>query len=237
MEVNVLLVEGQTDRAVFETLIEKIYGFRKEKVEIEGLGKTGLNLTYVTFRKDNTVIVLINAQDKYRMKDVIKNVLSWANFHKVKLHRIGLLRDIDTNLDIIGWAKSSLRQFSPTVKGTSLWINDTEIIPFGLGNVDIENPVIKKRKELELLLTLLAEKESTLSRFQRSLNQLKEDTGRRLKPKDIMHVLAIAKEYDGDSMSGLYRKLIEDIPRRNPEVIDEFLKETGLREFLDKITG
>ncbi|MFA4668241.1 DUF3226 domain-containing protein [Pyrococcus kukulkanii] len=237
MEVNVLLVEGQTDRTVFKTLIEKIYGFRKEKVEIEGLGKTGLNLTYVTFRKDNTVIVLINAQDKYRMKDILRNVLSWANFHKVKLHRIGLLRDMDTNLDIIGWAKSSLRQFHPIVKGTSLWINDTEIIPFGLGNVESENPVIEKKRELELLLTLLAEKESTLSRFQRSLNQLKEDTGRRLKPKDIMHVLAIAKEYDGDSMSGLYRKLIEDILRINPKVIEEFLKETGLREFLDKITG
>ena len=170
------------------------------------------------------------------MKRVLKNILSWANFHRVELHKVGVVRDIDTTQNIMEWAKSSLRHSHPVVKGDSLWVGEIEIIPFGLGNINIDNPNIEKKKELELLLTALAEKESTLSQFERSLNQLKEDAQRKLKPKDVMHVLAIAKDYDGDSMSGLYRKFVEKLINEKPELIEEFLKESGLKEFLDRIT-
>ncbi len=236
MNLSLLLVEGSTDKAFFETLIEKVYGFKKEKVEVEGLSEAGLNLPPITFRRRDTVIALITAQDKNRMKRVLKNILLWARFHKVKLHKVGVVRDIDTTLNIMEWAKSSLRQFHPVVKETSLWIGDIEVIPFGLGNINIDNPNIEKKKELELLLTALAEKESTLSHFERSLNQLKEDAQRRLKPKDVMHVLAIAKDYDGDSMSGLYRKFVEKLINEKPKLMKDFLKESGLKEFLDRIT-
>ncbi|MBO8183862.1 MAG: DUF3226 domain-containing protein [Archaeoglobus sp.] len=237
MKLNLLLVEGPTDKVFFETLIENVYGFKKENVEIEGLGETGFNLPPITFKKGDTVIALINAQDKNRMKRVLKNILSWVNFHRIELHKVGVARDIDTTQNIMEWAKSSLRQFHPVVKGDSFWIGEIEIIPFGLGNINIENPNIEGKKELELLLTALAEKESTLSQFERSLNQLKEDAQRKLKPKDVMHVLAIAKDYDGDSMSGLYRKFVEKLINEKPELIEELLKESGLKEFLDKITG
>ncbi|MCD6188736.1 MAG: DUF3226 domain-containing protein [Thermococcus sp.] len=236
MKLNLLLVEGPTDKAFFETLIENVYGFKKEKVEIEGLGETGFNLPPITFKKGDTVIALINAQDKNRMKRVLKNILSWANFHRVELHKVGVVRDIDTTQNIMEWAKSSLRHSHPVVKGDSLWVGEIEIIPFGLGNINIDNPNIEKKKELELLLTALAEKESTLSQFERSLNQLKEDAQRKLKPKDIMHVLAIAKEYDGDSMSGLYKEFTGKLINEKPKLMKEFLEGTGLKEFLDKIT-
>ncbi|AIU68855.1 hypothetical protein TEU_00070 [Thermococcus eurythermalis] len=237
MKLNLLLIEGSTDKAFFETLIENIYGFKKEKVEIEGFSKTKLNLPPITFKRENTVIALINAQDKNRMKRILKNILLWANFHRVGLHKVGVARDIDTTRDIMEWAKSSLRQFYPVVKEDSLWVGEIEIIPFGLGNISIHNPNIERKKELELLLTALAEKESTLSQFERSLNQLKEDAQRRLKPKDVMHVLAIAKDYDGDSMSGLYRKFVEKLINEKPELIEGLLRESGLKEFLDRITG
>lgn len=236
MKLSILIVEGPTDKAFFETLIEKVYGFKREKVEIEGFGKVGFNLPPITFKMGAAVIAIINAQDKNRMKRVLKNVLSWAKFHKVKLHKIGVARDVDTTQNLVEWAKSSIRKFSPVIKGTSLWVDDIEVIPFGLGNIEIANPNIEKKKELELLLTALTEKESTLSHFERSLNQLTEDAQRKLRPKDVMHILAIANEYDGDSMSGLYRKFTEKVIEEKPKLMEEFLKETGLKEFLDKIT-
>ena len=47
-----------------------------------------------------------------------------------------------------------------------------------------------------------------------------------------MHVLAIAKDFDGGSMSGLYRKFIESVLDNNKDIVVEVLKYTGIDSFL-----
>ena len=53
--------------------------------------------------------------------------------------------------------------------------------------------------------------------------------------KDVMHILAIAKDFDGDSMSGLYRKFIEELINDKTTTIIEVLKHTKIDMFLETL--
>jgi len=48
-----------------------------------------------------------------------------------------------------------------------------------------------------------------------------------------MHVLAIANNFDGDSMSGLYRKFIEELINNKKDTVEEVLKQTKIEEFFE----
>lgn len=247
-DVKLLLLEGPTDISFFAPLLKKVYGFREAPKDLHDKIPLGKNFENpqssplsrpICLVKDNQAVVMFHIGGKDRLSKALKLVISslhiWEEHFRPNL--IGVARDIDTEHDVVNWARNVLSSFNPVERDGALVVNDVEVVPFGIGSVEINNPNVYEKKELELLLTALAEKESTLSQFERSLNQLKEDAQRRLKPKDVMHVLAIAKDYDGDSMSGLYRKFVEKLINEKPELIEGLLRESGLKEFLDRITG
>ncbi|WP_042698948.1 DUF3226 domain-containing protein [Thermococcus sp. PK] len=248
--VRVLLLEGPTDISFFVPILKRMYGFQEAPKELYGKIKIGKNYPNgnrdslskpVCIVKNGRVVVLFHVGGRDKLPKALRGVLTtldayWDEDFRPRI--VGVVRDIDTEHNVFNWVKSVLRSLNFEENGEGiLLVGGIRVVPFGLGNVGVDNPNIEEKRELELLLTALVEKAGTLSEFERSLEQLKEDAQRKLKPKDVMHVLAIAKDYDGDAMSGLYRKFIEELIRAKPELIEELLEESGLRGFLDKMVG
>lgn len=242
METRLLLLEGRTDVSFFLPLIKELYGFKEAKCEDlpvleEGPKKKGLSRA-ICLSKDDTRLVVWHANGKDNLKNALKLIFKAIERLEDTPAIIGIARDVDTEESILNWAKSTLQSggFEPDVKDGYLMINGIKVIPFGIGEVDFDARDIDLKKELELLMALLAKKESSLSKLEGSISQLRKDLGRKLTPpKDIMHLLAIARNYGGDSMSGLYRNFIEKLIRENRELVEEFLNESGLKEFLNAI--
>jgi len=245
--VRLLLLEGPTDISFFTPVLKKVCGFQEapkdfySKIPIGKKFEDNQNLPLskpICLVKNNQAVVLFHVGGKDRLPKALELVIDsldmWEEHFRPRI--IGVVRDIDTERDVFNWARNVLSSFNPIKRDGALVVNGVDVVPFGVGSVEIDNPNVEEKKELELLLIALAEKESTLSQFERSLNQLKEDAQRKLKPKDVMHVLAIAKDYDGDSMSGLYRKFVEKLINEKPELMEELLMESGLKDFLDRIT-
>ncbi len=238
MEVRILLLEGRMDVSFFLPLIEHFYGFRenREVCEILPFSRDNDLSRPICLTKNETLLVVLHANGKDKIKKALSVIFKALNRFEEMPTLIGVARDVDTEENVLNWAKSTLRMFEPEVKDSYLLVNGVKVVPFGVGNVTIDKQNLEAKKELELLITLLARKESTLSRLEGSIRQLTAELRRKLTPKDVMHLLAIAKNYTGDSLSGLYRNFIEETIRKNPEVVKEFLDESGLKTFLDFLT-
>ncbi|EHR78561.1 hypothetical protein OCC_11482 [Thermococcus litoralis DSM 5473] len=239
MEVRLLLLEGRTDVSFFLPLIKEFYRFRESNAgcEILPFSKDKELSRPICLIKYKTLLVILHANGKDNLKKALKAVFRAVERFEDRPTIIGVARDVDTEENILNWAKSTLQAggFEPEVKNGYLLVNGITIVPFGIGDVTFDAKDIEPKKELELLMTLLAKKESNLSRLENSISQLSKDLERKLTPKDVMHLLAIARNYKGDSMSGLYRNFIEKLIRENRGLIEEFLDESGLRTFLETI--
>ncbi|WP_297523540.1 DUF3226 domain-containing protein [Thermococcus sp.] len=239
MEVRILLLEGRTDVSFFLPLIEHFYRFRenREACEILPFSRDNDISRPICLTKGETLLVVLHANGKDKIKRALSAIFKGLNRFEELPALMGVARDVDTEEDVLNWAKSTLRKFESEVKDGYLLVNGVKVVPFGVGNVTIDEQNLEAKKELELLIALLARKESTLSKLEGSIGQLTVELGRKLMPKDIMHLLAIAKNYTGDSLSGLYRNFIEEMIRKTPGVVKEFLNESGLKTFLDFLTG
>ncbi|WP_048148098.1 DUF3226 domain-containing protein [Palaeococcus ferrophilus] len=241
MKIRLLLLEGRTDVNFFLPIIKKLYGFHEincENLPISEGGSKNRELSKaICLSKNGVQLVVWHTNGKDNLKNALRLIFRAVERFENKPAIIGVARDVDTEEDILNWAKSTLQGggFEPEVKDSYLLVNGIKIVPFGIGDVDFDAKDIDIKKELELLLALLAKRESSLSKLGNSISQLSNDLGRKLTPKDVMHLLAIARKYKGDSMSGLYRNFIETLVRRNRELVEEFLDESRLRTFLDTI--
>ncbi|WP_010478646.1 DUF3226 domain-containing protein [Thermococcus zilligii] len=238
MELRILLLEGKTDVNFFLPLVEH-YGFREngEACKTLPFPRDSDLSRPICLTKGETLLIVLHAGGKDKIKKALKVIFKALNRFDEQPTIIGVARDIDTEKDILNWAKSTLGMFEPEVEDGYLVVKGIKVVPFGIGEVLIDDKNIETKKELELLMAFLAKKESTISKLGGSIHKLSEDLRKKLTPKDIVHLLAIAKNYTGDSLSGLYRNFIEELIRENPEVVEEFLDESGLKMFLDVLAG
>ncbi len=238
MELRILLLEGKTDVSFFLPLIEHFCGFREDRTICGTLPFSRDNYLSrpICLTNGETLLVILHANGKDKIKKALNVLFKALNRFEEWPTLIGVARDVDTEENILNWAKSTLRMFEPDVEDNYIVVKGIKVVPFGIGEITIDEQNLETKKELELLITLLARKESILSRLEGSIHQLSVELRKKLTPKDIMHLLAIARNYTGDSLSGLYRNFIERLIRENPEVVKEFLDESGLKAFLDVLT-
>lgn len=247
METRILLLEGPMDVSFFVPVLKRLYSFResreyRELIPIKPKEKNNLLSYPIPLLKDDLLLVVHHTGGKDNLPKALRIVLGtlpyWGELPAPSV--IGVVRDVDTNQDVLEWAKSTIREFSPTIDENALLVipngQRVRVIPFAIGNVKLSHPNIEEKRELELLLTKLAKDESILTKFSRSIEALKEDKGSKLTPKDVMHVLAIAKNFSGDSLSGLYRKFVEELIRNQHDIFFGVLKESGVMDFLGQLT-
>ena len=249
-DVRLLLLEGPTDISFFVPLFKKIYEFREAPKDLYGripIGKSFENSQNLLSRpiclvKNNQAVVLFYVGGKKKLSQALKLVISSLDIWEENFRPgiIGVARDMDTNQDVLEWAKSILRDFSPVREGNSLLVTTQgrriRVIPFAVGNVMFGHPNIEEKRELELLLTKLAGSESTLTKFSRSIKALNEDKGSKLTPKDVMHVLAIAKNFGSDRLSGLYKNFVWELIQNQYDIFVDVLRESGVMDFLGQLT-
>ncbi|NJE53952.1 DUF3226 domain-containing protein [Thermococcus sp. 21S9] len=245
-ETRILLLEGSMDVSFFVPVLKGLYDFNEnrkywELIPIKRVGRDVLS-SPIPLIKDDLLLVIHHAGGRNNLPKalglIIATLAYWENLPSPSV--VGIVRDVDTNRDVLEWTKSILRKFSPVSDEDSLLVTlsgwRVRVLPFAIGNVKLAHPNIEEKRELELLLARLAKEESTLTRFSRSIKVLNEDKGSKLTPKDIMHVLAIAKNFSGDSLSGLYRKFVEELIRTQRDVFVDVLNESGVVDFLEKLT-
>ena len=239
MELRLLILEGKTDVSFFLPLLKGIYRFKEDKEKCKTLPFSRNNEVSmpICLVRDNILLVILHTNGKNNIPRALKGILKSLERFEERPSLVGVARDADTEADVLNWTKSTLSEFDPVLKDSILVINGVKVVPFGIGNMSLEDPNIEVKKELELLLTSLARRESSLSKLQTSIPTLVNELERKLRPKDVMHLLAIIKNYDGDSMSGLYRKFLEKLIREQPELTKEFLSESGLKDFLGTLLG
>jgi len=246
-ETRILLLEGPMDVSFFVPILKGLYGFREDRnywelIPIKRV-REGVLSSPIPLIKDDFLLVVHHAGGRDNLPKALGLILEtltyWETLPAPSV--VGIVRDIDTNRDVLEWAKSILRKFSPVSDGDSLLVassgREVRIVPFAIGNVKLAHPNIEEKRELELILARLAKEESTLTRFSHSIGALKEDKGSKLTPKDVMHVLAIAKSFSGDSLSGLYRKFVKEFIRDQRDVFVDVLNESGVVDFLEKLIG
>ncbi|WP_456394934.1 DUF3226 domain-containing protein [Thermococcus sp.] len=244
MDVRLLILEGKTDVSFFLPILRGIYGFSEDKRQLKDIpigkhrSKDTILSTPIALTNNNILLIVYHTGGKDNFPKALKNIIHTLDLweERLKPSVIGVVRDADTSQNVINWLGSILREFNPLLEKEKFKINDIRIIPFALGDIKVENPYIRPKRELELMLVELASKESTLTNFSRSIQALSNDKKRPLTPKDVMHVLAIAKDFDGDSLSGLYRKFMEELIRTQRSVFVSILKESRVIDFLEQLT-
>ena len=249
--IRLLLLEGPTDVNFFVPILKSMYEFREASNEFynkiplgreNSEGKPNSLSNPICLIKNGRVLVVFHVGGRDNLARALKLVFysfdRWEEQFRPKI--VGVARDMDTTHDVLEWTKSILRDFSPVNEGDSLLVTLQErrvkVIPFAIGNVMLGHPNIEEKRELELLLTKLANGEGILTKFSRSIEALNSDKGSTLTPKDVMHVLAIAKNFDGDSLSGLYRKFVEGLIRNQYDIFVDVLRESGVMDFLEQLT-
>ncbi|WP_461866705.1 DUF3226 domain-containing protein [Thermococcus sp.] len=246
MNMRLLILEGKTDVSFFLPILKGIYGFNeydhsiKERIPIgRHKTKSAILSTPIPLVKNDVLLIVYHTGGKDNLPKAVRNIIYTLEIWEDELKPgvIGVVRDADTNKNIMNWIKSILREFEPQLDNDSLKIGEIQIVPFALGDINVGISYVESKQELELMLVELANKESTLTKFSSSIQALSRDKGKLLTPKDIMHVLAIAKDFDGDEISGLYRGFMEKLIRNQRRSIMELLKSSGLSGFLVKITG
>ena len=243
--MRILLLEGTTDVAFFVPILKKLYGFSEENCkDILGRFKLGGLSNPICLNQDGVYLIVFHAGGKDKQKQALKAILLAIKMGYISdVEILGVARDVDHEHDVKNWTKSVIKNggFSVREDGKFLVIDDLnlKVAILGIGNYSVNDfgiPSFELKRELEAVITDIAQKDSVTTKFKASLESLSNDAGRKLKPKDIMHVLAIAKDFDGDSMSGLYRKFVESVLDNNKDTVVEVLEYTGIDSFLRTLT-
>ncbi|BAA29225.1 DUF3226 domain-containing protein [Pyrococcus horikoshii] len=241
MRIKLIIVEGKTDESFFKVLLEKLYGFREAKKLTPEfpIGKWGFRIGEhpLVLEKDNIALVIIHAEGKQRIPKVLKSVLDSVKLGLLNVEEVYVVRDVDEGNDVFEWVLSFLREREVRVDNGAIVTEGVKIYPYGMGNLTLNEPFVKEKKELELSLAYLAKLDGILEKYRGSMRALSQDKGDKLTPKDVMHILSIANDYTGDCLSGLYEKYIGIMIHRNRELLIRFLSEVNLLPLLERMVG
>ena len=241
--MRILLLEGTTDVAFFIPILKKLYGFSEtncDDIRVERLKDMSKP---ICLKRGDVNLVVFHSGGKPKQKQTLVAILTAIKMGYLSdVEILGIARDIDQEHDVKNWVKSIITNAGFNVKEDDkfLIVEDLnlKIAVLGIGNYDEDDfniPSFELKRELEAVITEIAKEISITTKFKNSLESLSKDANRRLKPKDVMHILAIAKDFDGDSMSGLYRKFIEELINHKTTTITEVLKHTKIDMFLETL--
>jgi len=128
METRILLLEGPMDVSFFVPVLKGLYGFREDRNYLELIPikrvRGDVLSSPIPLIKDDLLLVVHHAGGRDNLPKALGLILEtsayWETLPAPSV--VGIVRDVDTNRDVLEWAKSVLRKFSPVSDGDSLLV-------------------------------------------------------------------------------------------------------------------